>query len=84
MVEQQTQTSWDAWKRTLAQAVQTGQQVGMGQERMVQVAEKIGDFLARQVEPQNPQQRVLKEMWEAASPQEQETLARVIVKMVSH
>lgn len=74
--------SWDEWKRTLAQAVQQGKSLGMDKQDMVNKAEQIGDVLASQVDPQNPEQRVLQELWSSADEEEQKALASTIIKMV--
>lgn len=75
-------TSWDAWKRTLAQAVGLGERMGLDKTEMARRAEQVGDFLAKQVDPANPQQRLLKELWEAGDQEEQRALASMIIKLV--
>lgn len=74
---------WSGWRQTLAQAVNTGEEMGMGQDEMVKKAEAVGDFLAKSVDPQNPEQGILKEMWEAADDQQQQELAKVLINVVS-
>lgn len=74
--------AWDSWKQTLAQAVQRGQSMGMSHEQLANRAEQIGDVLAQNVDPQNPEQRVLQELWSSADEQEQQALASAIIKMV--
>lgn len=74
--------TWDDWKKTLAQAVDQGKSMGMDQDDLVNRAEHIGDVLAQKVDPQNPQQRVLKELWSSADENEQKALASTIIKMV--
>lgn len=78
-----TRQSWDEWKQTLARAVQHGQSAGMSQEEIRQRAQDLGDLLAHTVDPANPEQKVLAELWNAADQQEQQALASTIVKMVS-
>lgn len=80
---EQVSGSWDEWKSQLAQAVQLGEQMNMSPEEMSQRAEQIGDFLSSRVDPKNPQQQVLQELWQVADDQEQQTLAGVLIKMVS-
>ena len=82
-MELQTNQSWEEWKQTLAQAVQQGQQAGMSQREIAKRAEQIGDLLSKNVDPANPEQKVLAELWRAADQQEQQALASAIVKMVS-
>lgn len=74
--------TWDEWKKTLAKAVKQGTAMGMDRDEMVKRAEQIGDVLAREVDPANPEQRVLKELWTHADENEQKALASAIIKMV--
>jgi Protein of unknown function (DUF3243). len=75
--------SWEEWKSQLAEAVQLGKAMHMSPEQIAERAEQVGDFLAKRIDPQNPEQRVLKELWEAADDEEQRTIASVLIKLVS-
>ncbi|MCY0888606.1 MAG: DUF3243 family protein [Alicyclobacillaceae bacterium] len=48
---------------------------------MGNVAAKMGEFLANRVDPKNPEQRLLKELWDSGDTEERKTLARLMVKM---
>lgn len=74
---------WSGWRQTLAQAVSAGKQSGMDDGEIVKRAEAVGDFLATNVDPQNPEQSILKEMWEAADDSQQQQLAEVLINVVS-
>ncbi len=76
--------SWESWKQTLAEAVQRGQSMGMSHDQLASRAEQIGDILAQNVNPQNPEQRVLQELWTSASEEEQQAIASAIIKMVQN
>jgi len=80
---QQVAGSWEAWKSQLAQAVQLGRSMNLSQEELAKRAEQVGDFLASKIDPKNPEQKVLKELWEAADDEEQRTIANVLIKLVS-
>lgn len=56
--------------------------MGMSSDELVNRAEQIGDVLAKEVDPKNPEQRVLKELWTSADEEEQKALASTIIKMV--
>ena len=58
--------SWEGWKAQLAEAVQLGKSMDMSTEQMAERAEQVGDFLASKIDPQNPEQNVIKELWESA------------------
>lgn len=75
--------SWDEWKQQLAQAVQLGEKMNIAPEQIAERAEQVGDFLANRVDPRNPEQKVLKELWQAADEEEQRTIAGVIINMVA-
>ena len=74
--------AWQEWKRWLSQAVAAGKEAGLDSRELVANAERIGDFLARHVDPANPQQRVLKELWSVADDDEQRAIASALVKLV--
>lgn len=74
---------WSGWRQTLAQAVNTGESMGMDKKEIVQKAEAVGDFLANSVDPQNPEQGILKELWEAADDSQQQQLAEMLINVVS-
>ena len=63
---------WSEWRQTLAQAIDVGRSMGMSDREIADKAEVIGDFLANNVDPQNPEQRILKELWEAADENQQQ------------
>ncbi len=82
-MDQQVSSSWEGWKSQLSEAVQIGESMNLSQEQMAAKAEQIGDFLAQRIDPKNPEQKVLFELWQAASDEEQRTLAGILVKLVS-
>jgi Protein of unknown function (DUF3243) len=73
---------FDKWKETLHKVIHVSEAVGMKEETVVDIAKRIGDFLANKVDPENPQQRLIKQLWEVGSPEERHAMAHMIVKMV--
>jgi len=80
---QEISNSWEGWKSQLADAVRIGESMNLSPEQMANKAEQIGDFLARRIDPKNPEQKVLQELWQAASDEEQRTLASILINLVS-
>lgn len=74
--------NWSEWRQTLAQAVDVGRDMGLSDAELADKAETIGDFLANNVDPQNPEQGLLKELWEAADERQQQELAKVLINVV--
>lgn len=74
--------NWHQWKDFLGDRVNQAQNAGLDQEVINDLAFQIGDYLAKQVDPKNEQERVLADLWSVASPQEQHAIANVMVKLV--
>ncbi|GFN22466.1 DUF3243 domain-containing protein [Thermanaeromonas sp. C210] len=74
---------WQKWKDTLAAAINVGSMMGINEDTMGNIAYRIGNFLADKVDPANREQRVLKELWDAADEGQRRVLAEVITQMVS-
>lgn len=73
---------WNKWKKTLKKAVDVGEAVGMSEETISEVGMKIGDFLSNTVDPENREQRVLKELWDVSDEKDKKTIAKAISRMV--
>lgn len=76
-------TSFDTWKNFLHDRVQAAENIGLSEDQISKLAYKIGDFLANKIDPENPQERVLKDLWDVADQNDQKTIAKLMVKMVS-
>jgi hypothetical protein len=72
---------WGDWKKTLGRAVDLGETVGLSEKNITIVAEKIGTFLSNNVDPRNDEERLLKEMWDAADEKDRDVLAKLIVRI---
>ena len=77
-------TSFDQWLDTLADALNKAHHMGMSDEKITESAKQLGDFLASKIQPDVPENRLLKEMWESGNDQEQKALASMIVKLVEN
>lgn len=74
--------NFEQWKSFLHDRVEQAKRAGMSQDVIANVASHIGDYLAQEVDPKNPEEKLLKELWKAADEKEQRTLANIMVKMV--
>ena len=45
---------------------------------------QVGDYLAKQVDPKNHQERVLADLWSVATPDEQQAIANLMIKLVQN
>jgi Protein of unknown function (DUF3243). len=77
----ETLENWDKWKETLGKAVNIGETIGMSDKTIDNIAEKVGTFLSNHVDPQNDEERLLKELWDVAAEDDRKVLAKLIVKI---
>lgn len=76
--------NWEQWKGFLGDRLQQAEQEGMNQQVVNDVAYQVGEYLAQQVEPKNEQERVLRDLWNVASEDEQHAIANMMVKLVKN
>jgi hypothetical protein len=74
--------NFEQWKDFLGDRLNQAQNEGMNQQVISDVAYQIGDYLAKQVEPKNEQERLLAQLWNVASEEEQHAMANLMVKLV--
>lgn len=76
--------NFETWKDFLANKLEQAQEQGMSQQTITNVAHEVGDYLSQSVEAENAEEAVLKELWNAASEDEQQALASTMVKLVQN
>lgn len=74
--------NFNRFKSYLSDKVQMGERMGMDEHQLASAAEKVANYLARNEEPQNREQHLLKEMWIIADEDERHKLAHVLVRLV--
>ncbi len=73
---------FSTWKQFLSNRVEAAENHGMSQEKMTDIAQHIGDYLSQYVTPENKEEKVLKELWDVASEEEQRAIASTMIKLV--
>jgi hypothetical protein len=76
--------NWQNWTNFLGENVMKARAGGMTDSVIKETAYQIGDYLAKNVDPKNEQERVLSDLWSVASEQEQHALANMVVKLVKN
>ncbi|WP_042223711.1 DUF3243 domain-containing protein [Oceanobacillus manasiensis] len=74
--------NFESWKGFLSNKLQQAQQQGMSEKTIQSVAQEVGDYLSQSVEAKNEEEAVLRELWNAASEQEQQAIANTMIKLV--
>lgn len=75
---------FSTWKAFLANKLEQAKDHGMSNDAITNVAQHVGDYLSSHVEPENKEERMLQELWQAASKEEQEALASTMIKLVQN
>lgn len=74
--------SFEQWMDTLSSALQRAEAMGMSENAITRSATELGDFLAQTVEPDIPENKLLKALWENGTDAEKQALASMIIKVV--
>ncbi|WP_240375376.1 DUF3243 domain-containing protein [Bacillus piscicola] len=74
--------NWEQWKQFLDGKLEQAKQGGVSENVISDVAYQVGDYLAKEVDPKNEQERVLSDLWNVADEKEQEAIANMMVKLV--
>lgn len=74
-------TNFETWKKFLGERVSAAKNMGMGEDMISKLAFEIGEFLNNKVDPQNDEERILKELWDIGDESERKMIARMMVKL---
>ena len=72
---------WDEWRKNIGKAVNVGENIGLSDNTINNIAEGVGTFLSNNVDPRNDEERMLKELWDVANQHDRHVLAKLVVKM---
>lgn len=74
-------SNFDRWKKFLGDRVAQAEKLGISEDVINKLAYEIGDFLDEKVDPANPSNRALKELWDVGDEDERRTIAKLMVKL---
>jgi hypothetical protein len=75
--------NFEQWKSFLGERLDAIQGEGAVGGAASEMAYRIGNYLASEVEPRNEQEKLLVDLWKVASEEEQHTIANLMMKLVS-
>ncbi|MCM3128862.1 MULTISPECIES: DUF3243 domain-containing protein [unclassified Paenibacillus] len=75
---------FETFKQYLKKRVALGESLGLNEEQLSMVAEKVAGMLSKNEEPRNREEKLLQELWNAANNEQQHALAHVLVKFVKN
>lgn len=74
--------SFDGFKMYLDDRIGIAKKIGLNDEQLAIVAEKIANYLAEHVEPKNREEKLLQELWKVGDKEERHMLAHILVKLI--
>lgn len=75
-------TSFDQWMDTLSEALHKAKAIGMPEQEIAKAATELGSFLSKTIDPDIPENKLLKSLWDNGSADERLALANMVVKVV--
>lgn len=76
--------NWEQWTKFLGERVVEAKDNGMPNKIIEKTAVQLGEYLAKNIDPQNEQERVLADLWSVAERDEKTAIASCIVKLVQN
>ena len=74
--------SFSEFRRDLGRRLDQAHRIGASRGTILNAAKDVAEWLSAEVEPRNPEQRLLKELWEVADDGERNALTNMLVKFV--
>jgi sulfur relay (sulfurtransferase) DsrC/TusE family protein len=74
--------NWNDWRASLRETVNAAREIDPSDRHVVEVVEDMIDFLAQRVCSGSPEERVVAELWNRATSDEREGLARIFLRMI--
>lgn len=73
---------WDQWKKTVNEAIKTARKVGLPDKLIELASVKVGDFLTKRLCTESKEEALIKELWDAGSPEDRKTLGKLLFKIM--
>lgn len=74
--------NFEHFKQYLSSKVEMGEKMGLSEERLAQITEKVANYLAKNEEPKNREEYLLQELWKVGEKEEQHMLAHMLLRLV--
>jgi hypothetical protein len=72
---------FEGFKDYLWRRIRVAESIGLGEEQMASIAEKVADYLASHEDPRNREEKLLQELWSVGTEDERHMLAHMLVRM---
>ncbi|WP_141499768.1 DUF3243 domain-containing protein [Paenibacillus luteus] len=73
--------NFQEFKGYLAKRIELAENIGLNEEQLALIAQKVAGYLAENEEPRNSEEKLLQELWKVGNEQEQHKLSHLLVKL---
>ncbi|WP_139997728.1 DUF3243 domain-containing protein [Paenibacillus paridis] len=73
--------NFQQFKGYLARRIELAENIGLNEEQLALIAQKVAGYLAENEEPRNSEEKLLQELWKVGNEQEQHKLSHLLVKL---
>lgn len=74
--------NFNQFKKYLHEQIERGENIGLSDEQLVKSIEFVAGYLARNEDPRNREEHLLRELWVAGTDEEQKAFASMLLKMI--
>ncbi|PLT28575.1 DUF3243 domain-containing protein [Peribacillus deserti] len=75
-------SNFDSFKSYLGEKVSKGESLGLGEEQLAKLTQKVAGYLAEHEEPRNREEYLLQQLWKTGNEEERHMLSHMLVKLV--
>ncbi|WP_409294631.1 DUF3243 domain-containing protein [Peribacillus sp. SCS-26] len=75
-------SSFDTFKSYLHDKVSKGEKLGLGEEQLAKLTDKVSGYLAEHEEPRNREEYLLQQLWKSGNEEQRHALSHMLVKLV--
>ncbi len=73
---------WDTWLETLQQGMELARGIGLSEDELKDISQGLLDYITDEFCPATDEEKVLREMWGVATPEERRTLVDIFFKLM--
>jgi hypothetical protein len=74
-------SDFEEFKGYLNKRIRMAESIGLGEEQMAVIAQKVADYLASHEDPRNSEEKLLQELWKTGTEEERHMLAHMLVRL---
>ncbi|WP_411346422.1 DUF3243 domain-containing protein [Paenibacillus sp. WLX1005] len=75
---------FESFRSYLSKRIHMAEIIGLSEENIAKLTQKIADYLATHEQPQNSEEKLLYELWKVGDEEQRHKLAHMLVKMVKN